>query len=86
MIKDKLFLRKTLATLVNLVCLACLVRLVNLAYLVTPPHQKKAAPRLLSQDAAYILENLRDYTLISTSTPLGSSSFINASTVFSVEL
>ncbi len=61
-----------------------LVYLVNLAYLAILV--KKAAPRFSDQGAADILENLRDYTLISTSTPLGSSNFIKASTVFSVEL
>ncbi len=34
----------------------------------------------------FSVRQLLNYTLISTSTPLGSSSFISASTVFAVEL
>jgi len=50
-------------------------------------NRQKKVPRGPFSSAAGLYHNCEnDYTLISTSTPLGSSSFISASTVLAVEL
>ena len=51
--------------------------------------QEKTIKKAVSycyETASFILEKCSTYTLISTSTPLGSSNFIKASTVFDDEL